>query len=284
MPITIKELTISGLKDLADFSTPLVDVEILLAHVLDCSQVFLKTYPEKEVPQAKVEAFTTAINRRVQGEPIAYIIGIKNFWTFTVTVSPDVLIPRPETEILVEKTLEKIAQDNHKNAINILDLGTGSGVIAIALALEVPIAQIFAIDAAAAAITLAKLNTKNNGINNISFYQGDWFSPVVHMREKFAYIVSNPPYISSKDPHLNNKELTFEPQQALIAGDDGLRDLAVIIAQGWNFLTQGGWLMVEHGYDQVTKVKDLFVNNNYSDIASYKDLAGHFRVTCGCKL
>lgn len=289
--MTIKELILYGRKKLTNSATPEVDAELLLLRVLKCTRVFLKTYPEREISREEITEFEEMLTRRVAGEPVAYIVGERDFWTFSVMVSKDVLIPRPETELLVEKVLEKIHQDSKncndkfkQNKLNILDLGTGSGVIAIALALELPEAQVFAVDLSLRALEIASTNAKRNKVKNISFYHGDLFSSLPDMREKFAYIISNPPYIAQNDPHLDNKELRFEPKEALIAGVDGLDVLKVIIEEGQNFLMPQGWLLVEHGYDQAYKVQELFINNNYGNISSYMDLSGHLRVTSGCNI
>ena len=178
----IKDLISHGIQQLANSDTPRVDAELLLLHVLKCSPVFLKAYPEKEISDAESREFESLLIRRVTGEPIAYILGEKDFWTFSVMVSKDVLVPRPETELLVEKALEKIKQHDQQKLLNILDLGTGSGAIAIALALELPVAQVFAVDLSIAALNIAKANAQKNKALNISFYHGDLFAPLATMQ------------------------------------------------------------------------------------------------------
>lgn len=282
----IKDLILYGRQLLANSDTPMVDAELLLLHVLKCKPVFLKAYPKNEISDAESREFESLLIRRAAGEPIAYILGAKDFWTFSLMVSKDVLVPRPETELLVEQALEKIKQqqDNQDIELNVLDLGTGSGAIAIALALELPFAQIFAVDLSMAALNMAQANAEKNQALNISFYHGDLFAPLAIRQEKFACIVSNPPYIAQNDPHLHQLDLQFEPKEALVAGIDGLDILRTIIADGRNFLVPNGWLLVEHGYDQASRVQALFAENNYGSIVSYLDLANHFRVTAGCKL
>lgn len=284
--MTIQELISYGIKQLANSATPRLDVEMLLMFVLRCSRVILCSHPEREISNDLVEEIKTLLAKRAIGEPIAYIVGEKHFWTFSVEVSKNVLVPRPDTEVLVEQALIKIKQHNGNNdePIQILDLGTGSGIVAIALALEIPNASIYAVDCSLAALKVAKNNSTKNNTDNITFYHGNWFEPLQHMQKQFYCIVSNPPYIAKDDPHLLEEDLSFEPHEALVSGDNGLDALTTIISQGTNFLTKGGWLLVEHGYNQRSRVTELFRNYNYSNISSFKDLSGHDRVTCGCKL
>lgn len=278
----IQELITYGIQQLPNVTTARLDIEILLAHVLQCSNILLYSHPERVISKDLVEKFKELLTRRKNGEPIAYIIEEKQFWTFSVTVTKDVLIPRPDTETLVEQALIKIKQHTNGNNIQILDLGTGSGIIAIALALEMPNANIYAGDNSLAALTVAKANAVKNKINNILFYHGHWFEPLQHMRKQFHYIISNPPYIAIYDPCLANRELRFEPQEALVSGQSGLDAITIIISQGINFLVNGGWLFIEHGCEQQAAIQELFKKYNYCNICSYKDLSGHDRVTCGC--
>lgn len=282
--MTIQELLDYGVEQLAQCSTAKLEVEILLMQILSCKQTTLRAYPELVVSNQLCQQFNKWLKRRAQGEPIAYIIGQQQFWNFTVMVTKDVLVPRADTEVLIEQALNNIKLNNQDNRqINILDLGTGSGIIAIALALELPKALIYAIDSSLPALTLAKQNAINNNANNIKFVHGNWFAPVVNMQEQFYCIVSNPPYIAEHDPHLQAKELKFEPQSALVSGVDGMEALRLIIQQSYQYLQPGGWLLVEHGYNQAELVAELFLINNYKNIKSSKDLAGHIRVSAGCK-
>ena len=281
--ITSKQLTSYGIAQLQKLSTAEnvgLEVDLLLMQVLAVDRVKLKAYPEKIIAPLQVVEFTKALARRLAGEPIAYILGKKEFWNFTVIVNQDVLIPRPETELLVQIALEKLEQGSlAADNIKILDLATGSGVVAIALALECPTASVLATDASAAALEIAKLNIARQQLHNVACMHGDLFTPVAACREKFDLIASNPPYIAADDPHL--QDLQYEPAAALVAGADGLALLKRIIAAAQDFLVANGWLLVEHGYDQAQPVQQLFAYHNYGNISSYKDLNGHLRVTCG---
>ena len=281
--MTIQELILYGIKQLPHATTPRLDVEMLLVHILHCSQAILRSHPEREIPNSIFVEFKNLLIRRSTGEPVAYIVGEKHFWNFSVEVSKHVLVPRPDTEVLVEQALAKIKQNNNSE-IQILDLGTGSGIVAIALALEIPNACIHAVDCSLVALNVAKVNATKNSVSNIFFYHGNWFDPLTQKQKQFHLIVSNPPYIAKDDPYLLGNELGFEPEEALVSGPLGLDALTTIVSHGYSFLMHGGWLLVEHGYNQVTQVTELFRNYNYSSISSHKDLQGHFRVTCGCKL
>ena len=267
-----------NIKQICCLLSPRFEAEILLSHVLNCSIVDLKTWPEKEISEENVKEFESLATRRKNGEPIAYITGHKDFWDFTVKVTQDVMIPRPETEILVEKALEKIPKDQ---AVNILDLGTGSGVIAIAIARERPKARVFAVDCFSQALELAKYNAKQYKVDNVVFYYDNWFEPLKAEKNDFFCIISNPPYIAEDDPYLAEEVIKFEPKSALIADDNGLQDLKLIISSAKSFLAANGCLLVEHGFMQAYSVVKLFVDNGYGSICSYSDLSGNKRVVCG---
>lgn len=261
----------------SDTNTNLLDIEILLSHVLDKDRTFLKTWPDHGISAQLQRNFEELLARRIAGEPIAYIIGKCEIWDFTLTVNRDVLIPRPETEHLIEQALAVIPDDV---SLKVADLGTGSGVIACALARAKPKAHIFAIDESLPALTLAKENAKQLNINNISFVHGDWFAPL-EFEHDFFCIVSNPPYVAVDDPHLEQPELRFEPQQALVAAEDGCQALRHIINNAKRFLVANGWLLLEHGSQQGDRVRTLLAESGYSSITTYKDFAGHDRVTIG---
>lgn len=253
-----------------------LDSEILLAHTLQVDRIFLITRAQQLLEADRIEKFYQLIHRRSKGEPIAYLIGQKDFWSFTLTVTPDVLIPRPETEHLVETVLAlDLPQD-----CQVLELGTGSGAIAIALALERPHWSILATDVSAAALAIAQTNGKRLNTTNICWQENNWFDglPI----QTFSLIVSNPPYLAAHDPHLTKNGLSFEPQSfALIAGEDGLRDLTQIIQQAPSWLKSGGYLFLEHGYQQAESVNQLMENAGFQAIQTIADLAGNPRVTGG---
>lgn len=266
-----------GIKKLLMVSdTPQLDVELLLGSILNYSRSQLLINSEKTLSELQETQFLKLIDRRSNGEPIAYLIGEREFWSLPIIVTPDVLIPRPETELLVELVLGKFSTTPR---IKIADLGTGSGAIALAIAHERPHWQIVATDKSEKALVVAKNNAKQLTITNIEFRLGDWTQALKN--EKFDAIVSNPPYIPENDPHLKTGDLHFEPQDALVSGVDGIRDLTLIIEQARNYLKPNGWLMVEHGYDQGREVVELFKKNGYKHIQDYVDLSGISRVTVG---
>lgn len=256
-----------------------LEAELLLAHVLQKPRSYLFTWPEKTLDDAQSNAFQTLVAQRLQGRPIAHLIGKREFWTLELNVTSDTLIPRPETELLVELTLERIPPNQ---PCHILDLGTGTGAIALALASERPQAQIMAIDQSFSALPIAKLNAERYQLTNIQFMQSNWFANLANtVHPVFDVIVSNPPYIAEGDQHLKQGDVRFEPLTALAAGHDGLNDLRVIVQQAPDYLTKQGWLLVEHGYDQGLAVRQLFAQAGFTAIATKQDLAGHDRVTLG---
>lgn len=256
-----------------------LEAEILLCHLLKISRVQLYTWPERELTEQQATAFFDLVDQRQQGQPIAYLTGQREFWGLELQVNSNTLIPRADTETLVDIALQKAALYSHPR-LTLLDLGTGSGAIALALASELPQAEIHAIDYSNAALATAKSNAQRLNLN-IQFHQGSWFDPVNN--HTFDLIVSNPPYIESADPHLSQGDLRFEPSQALASGADGLDDLRVIISQAASHLNSQGWLMVEHGYNQALSVADLFKQSGYQAIELITDLAGQHRVTIGQK-
>lgn len=256
-----------------------IDIEILLTKILNITRATLKAYPERELNEQEQLEFNALLQRRIQGEPIAYLIGHKEFWSLDFMVTPDVLIPRSDTELLVEIALEMSAT---KKNLRVLDLGTGSGAIALSIASEMPDALVIATDVAAEALNIAKLNAKYNHITNVEFALGNWFEAIDNDHSaKFNMILSNPPYIADFDPHLSCGDLRFEPSRALVSGTVGMDALNIIISQSEKYLLPDGVLIVEHGYDQEALVTEAFIAAGFSDVTCYKDLAGIPRVTYG---
>lgn len=276
-PHTIKETIQDASSRLAGTSdTPQLDAEILLAHTLDCNRTYLHTWPEKTLTTTQQQTFQQAINRRMNGEPIAYITGYREFWDMTLLVTPDTLIPRPETELLVETVLDKVPPGARWN---IADLGTGSGSIALAIARERPGCTVTATDASAAALDVAKQNAERYDIRNIRFIEGHWFQPIEN--DQFEVIVSNPPYVHPNDPHLQKGDLRFEPQQALQSIPDGMRDIRIITNAARGHLIPPGWLILEHGYDQGKTVMNRLMELGYVDVSVVDDLSRNERICLG---
>jgi release factor glutamine methyltransferase len=263
---------------LTDSDTPRLDAELLLAHTLDKRRTWLHTWPDRPVSREQADTFEQLLRRRLQGEPIAHILGQQPFWTLDLKVTADTLIPRPESELLVEQALSLTPEDQ---PWQIADLGTGSGAIALAIASERPMARLIATDQSQAALAVARENATAHGLDNVVLRHGSWFEPL--QGERFALILSNPPYIAAADPHLGRGDLRFEPDSALRSGSDGLDDLRQIVAGAPGHLQAGGWLMVEHGYDQGNAVRSLFQQHRYQAIATRRDLGGQERITCGVR-
>lgn len=260
---------------LPDSPTERLDVELLLAAALGKSRSYLHTWPERIVSSEAAETFAGYLARRRAGEPVAYILGQQGFWKLDLEVAPHTLIPRPETELLVEAALELLPA----RPARVLDLGTGTGAIALALASECPAWQVTALDRVPDAVALAERNRERLGLANAQIRQSHWYDAVTG--ERFDLILSNPPYIAADDPHLVAGDVRFEPSSALVAGQDGLDDLRVIIAQAPDHLAAGGWLLLEHGYDQAMAVRELLTRHGFIDVASRLDLAGHERISLG---
>lgn len=253
-----------------------LDVELLLCSVLQKDRSFLRAWPEHELAQEQYDSFQKLLKRRLQGEPIAHILGERDFWSLNLNVTTDTLIPRPDTERLVELALEMIPSQAQWK---ILDLGTGTGAIALSLAKEKPTCIITATDQSIAALNVAKQNADKNKISNIEFIQSDWFAELGN--HQFDMIVTNPPYICDNDPHLKEGDVRFEPLSALTAGADGLDDIRTIIKESKKYLTENGILLIEHGYDQAEAVCELLNQANFINVANFKDYGGNPRVSTG---
>ena len=252
------------------------DAEALLCHVLDRPRSWLYAHGDDELDEAGATAFDALLARRRGGMPVAYLTGRRGFWRFDLNVGPATLIPRPETELLVELALERMPSDR---PLRVADLGTGTGAIALALALERPGAEVIATDASDAALEVAAGNAGMLGVGNVTFRHGDWLAPLAG--ERFDLIASNPPYIAEGDPHLARGDLRFEPPTALASGVDGLDAIRVIAADAPAHLVPGGWLLVEHGFDQGPPVRALLEAAGFEAVATATDLEHRDRVTLG---
>lgn len=266
-------------------SSARLDAELLLEYVTGLPRVSFRSAPERELPTAAGWSFQQLVMRRMKGEPVAYIRGQQEFWSLLLEVTPAVLIPRPETELLVELTLAHLRNDASTTAptterITVADLGTGSGAVALAIASERPQAQVVATDASNDALSVASRNAGRLQLANVSFLHGDWCAPLGERR--FDAIMSNPPYVAPEDRDIAPEVRRFEPAAALFAGNGGLESLTVIARQSPRHLRPGGWLLLEHGWKQGPQVRDLLVRNGFAHVRSHADLAGHERVTEGC--
>lgn len=256
--------------------SPSLDAAVLLCHALDKPRSFLLTWPDKILSSSQLDTFHVLLQRRLGGEPVAYIVGEREFWSLPLKVSPSTLIPRPDTERLVEIALEK-AVDNQGD---ILDLGTGTGAIALAIASELPQRQVWGVDLKPEAQQLAQSNADALNLRNTHFLAGSWFEPI-SAGTKFALIVSNPPYIEKEDPHLTQGDVRFEPLSALVAEEKGLADIKHIATLARHYLDQNGWLMFEHGFEQGEAVRELLTSLGYDQVSTYKDYGDNDRVTIG---
>lgn len=274
---TIKSLASFAEVELADISDSVkLDVQILLSFVLQKDISYLFTWPDKKLSVAQAEQFMTLLSQRKQGKPIAYLTGHKEFWSLDFFVSSATLIPRPDTESLVELILL-----NHcEIPQHCLDLGTGSGVIALALASERQQWKIFAVDYSVQAVALAKRNAAHLNYPKVNIFQSNWFESI-DKQLTFDVIVSNPPYIDENDHHLIQGDVRFEPSTALVSGDKGLADIVTITEQATGFLKNNGYLYIEHGYQQAQSVRALLLKNSYYNVLTVQDLNGNDRVTYG---
>ncbi len=269
---------------LAEISdSPRLDIEILLTHILQKNRTYLFTWPEQELNVEQAKVFNEFFARRLTGEPVAHIIGQREFWSLPLMVNNSTLIPRPDTELLVEAALGLFGEDEGNQSRRLLDLGTGSGAIVLALAHEKKSWQCVGVDKELAAVELAEKNRMQLNVHNVNIQQSDWFS-ALSSEASFDVIVSNPPYIDLNDEHLKEGDVRFEPLSALIADNNGLADLEFIIAHAPQYLTANGWLLVEHSYDQGSAVRDLFATNNFDHVNTLRDFGGNERVTLGRKI
>ncbi|MCF5893098.1 peptide chain release factor N(5)-glutamine methyltransferase [Aeromonas veronii] len=265
---------------LAEGESPRADADVLLCHLLDCRRSYLMTWPERELDATQQATLQGWLTRRLNGEPIAHLVGEREFWSLPLKVSPATLIPRPDTEVLVEQALTRIPQ----GPCAVLDLGTGTGAIALALKSERPEVDVWAVDRMADAAALARENSAALGLP-IEVRDGSWFEPLGEPdRDKtprFAVIVSNPPYIDGADPHLEQGDVRFEPRSALVADDAGLADIRHIVAHAPAYLLTDGWLLLEHGWDQGEAVRQLLRDGGYREVATVRDYGDNDRVTLG---
>jgi release factor glutamine methyltransferase len=269
---TVGSCLVEGLRRLSS----VLDAELLLAHALGIDRARVRSHPESPVDAAQAQAYTRALERRAAGEPVAYIVGYREFWSLRIAVDPSVLVPRPETELLVERALALRGAEEARVA----DLGTGSGAIALALAHERPAWHIVATDSSAAALAVARANARTLGLERVEFVEGDWFAPLAG--RTFDLIASNPPYVAADDPVLADAPLRFEPRAALTpAGSDALSCLRSLVEAAPAHLAPGGWLLLEHGAAQAADIAALLVARGFAHVRSHTDLAGRERVIEG---
>ncbi|MDF2179390.1 peptide chain release factor N(5)-glutamine methyltransferase [Aliiglaciecola sp. CAU 1673] len=274
-PVSIAQALTWAKSQFAASESPALDAKVLLAHCLEKPAIYLHTWPERALSEAQWQQFQSMVVKREAGHPIAHLIGYRDFWSLRLNVSPHTLIPRPETELLVETALSLCEQ----RAANVLDLGTGTGAIALALASERPDWQVLGVDIKAEAVALANDNARINQVTNARFLQSDWFDAIEAQR--FDLILSNPPYVDPASPYLAQGDVRFEPLSALIADNAGMADLLKIIQLSVQYLVDSGLLLLEHGYDQGENVRDLLNAHGFTDVRTVQDLAGLDRVTLG---
>lgn len=260
---------------LIDSESPRRDVEILLGLVTGKARTFILAFGETVLTPTQLDELNALLARRAAGEPVAYLTGEREFWSLPLRVSPATLIPRPDTECVVEQALALLPA----TPCHILDLGTGTGAIALALASERPDCQVLAVDKVSEAVELARRNARRLAITNIAIKQSDWFSALAGQR--FALIVSNPPYVDRQDAHLKQGDVRFEPLSALVAPDAGFADLNILIGEARAYLEPGGWLVLEHGWQQGKAVRARFTQTGYSAVATGLDYGGNERLTVG---
>lgn len=265
----------TAISQLQTSDSPRRDAEILLGYVTGKTRTFILAFAETVLTAEQQQQLDALLARRAQGEPVAHLVGEREFWSLPLFVSPATLIPRPDTECLVEQALARLPASPGR----ILDLGTGTGAIALALASERPDCHVTAVDVVAEAVTLAQRNAQHLDIRNVTIQQSCWFSALAG--QQFTMIVSNPPYIDEQDPHLAQGDVRFEPLSALVAGDHGLADLQTIIDEARRFLLPGGWLLLEHGWQQGAAVRALFTHYGWQEVATCRDYGGNERLTVG---
>jgi release factor glutamine methyltransferase len=274
----IDTLLENAARQFSESDSPRLDAEVLLAHTLHKPRSYLRAFAEDAVDSATEQAFTLLVARRAAGEPVAHLTGEREFWSLPLQVSAETLIPRPDTELLVEQALEHIPLATNWR---IADLGTGSGAIALAIASERPHCQIVATDISTAALATAQANAQRLGLTNVEFRHSDWCSALAK-EEQFELIVSNPPYIRAADPHLEQGDVRFESRLALVAGEDGLDAIRLILKQARQHLVSGGWLLIEHGYDQGASLRELFGMAGYENVKTLQDSGQNDRLSLAC--
>ena len=257
--------------------TASLDVELLLCHVLGCERVYLRTWPEKRLSAEQTESFLALYVLRSEGHPIAHLTGTRDFWSLSLKVNAHTLIPRPDTEVLVERALDLPLAE--RPACSVLDLGTGTGAIALALANERPAWQVCGVDRFPEVVELAKENARLNELEHVTFSCSHWFSEL--QGQRFSLIVTNPPYIDADDRHLNEGDVRFEPASALVAEEQGMADIRAISQSAPGFLEREGWLLFEHGYQQGESVRKILIDTGYQDVETSRDYGGNERVTQG---
>ncbi|NHI01239.1 peptide chain release factor N(5)-glutamine methyltransferase [Oceanimonas sp. MB9] len=271
----LSELRTHLREQLAGGESPALDADVLLCHVLGKPRSFLLAWPEFEVSAEQKAELAELITRRQAGEPVAHLTGQREFWTLMLEVTSDTLIPRPDTEILVEAALTRLPQ----RPARVVDLGTGTGAIALSIKSERPADTVLAVEFNPAAAALARRNAERLDLQ-VEVREGSWLAPLAGLT--FDMIVSNPPYIDAADPHLAEGDVRFEPLSALVAEDEGLADICHIAAHAPAQLTAGGWLLVEHGWQQGEAVRHIFIDNGFEKVTTLRDYGGQDRVTLGC--
>ncbi|MCZ6889504.1 MAG: peptide chain release factor N(5)-glutamine methyltransferase [Gammaproteobacteria bacterium] len=269
-PTTIGECLTRARRDL-----PRLEADVLTAHALNTARSVLYAFPERPVASDAASRHAQWVSRRGAGEPVAYIIAEREFWSLPLKVTADVLIPRPDTEVLVSAALERMQRRQRK--VSVADLGTGSGAVALAIKKERPAACVVALDVDQRCVELAITNGAMLDLD-IDVRLSDWFQ---NLEGRFDLIVSNPPYVADNDPHLGRGDVAFEPRRALLGGPDGLDALRLIVTGAPGYLRGGGWLGVEHGYQQHRAVTTMFASRGFTNVATLRDTSGHARVTVG---
>jgi len=273
--ITVRDMLLKGTQQLEKLEASRLESEVLLAKAMGVSRTYLFAHPEEALSNHARDRFMNMLKKRSDGEPVSYITGEKEFWSLRLSVSPAVLIPRPETELLVEVALDRIPKDA---AWKIADIGTGSGAIALAIAHERPSCMVHASDISTDALEVAKSNAKQLGLDRISFHHGSWLEP---LSGNFDLIASNPPYVASGDDHLQRGDLRFEPLNALVSGPDGLEAIREICHSAKAHLSPGGWLVLEHGHDQASACEKILESAGFEFVETFRDLEGTNRVVAG---
>lgn len=271
---SIAQALLQAVEQLRASDTPQLDAEVLLMHILGKPRSYLHAWPEAQLDTRQLAAFKTLVDQRATGQPVAHLTGKREFWSLDLDVNEHTLIPRPDTELLVEQTLEKLPADR---PLRILDAGTGSGAIALALANERPQWTLFASDRSLLCLTVARDNATRLKLDNVHFFAGDWCNTIA--RYSLDALISNPPYIAERDSHLSEGDVRFEPRSALIAGADGLDDLRRLANEASRTLQPGAHILLEHGFEQAKDVRRLLEINRFIETGSARDLAGHERVS-----